>query len=126
MPTIDNLKLVSMENAHEIIPKYIADNNIIIGSYEDMMDSVLKMIKEKHFFNMDKNILRGCLEDLTYMYCPGDDINKDRVLAMLEPSDDEDDSDDEIEVTDFLPEIQQLEKLVSDSDKEVDQEKKDS
>lgn len=73
---------------------------------------------------MDKNILRGCLEDLTYMYCPGDDINKDRVLAMLEPSDDEDDSDDEIEVTDFLPEIQQLEKLVSDSDKEVDEEKK--
>ena len=59
MPTIDNLKLVSMENAHEIIPKYIADNNIIIGSYEDMMESVLKMIKEKHFFNMDKNILRG-------------------------------------------------------------------
>ena len=88
------------------------------------MDVVLKMIKEKHFFNMDKNILRGCLEDLTYMYCPGDDINIDRVLAMLEPSDDEDDSDDEIEVTDFLPEIQQLEKLVSDSDKEVDEEKK--
>ena len=50
-----------------------------------MMESVLKMIKEKHFFNMDKNILRGCMEDLTYMYCPGDDINKDRVLGMLEP-----------------------------------------
>ena len=97
MPTIDNLKLVSMENAHEIIPKYIADNNIIIGSYEDMMDSVLRMIKERHFFNMDKNILRGCMEDLTYMYCPGDDVNKDRVLGMLEPSDDEDESDGEDE-----------------------------
>ena len=51
------------------------------------------MIKAKYFFNMDKNILRGCLEDLTYMYCPGDDVNKDRVVSMLEPSDDEDDGD---------------------------------
>ena len=48
---------------------------------------------------------------------------------MLEPSDDEDDDDDdddELEVTDFLPEIRQINNLVSDSDKEVDQEKKDS
>tara|TARA_Y100000996_G_C22140908_1_gene486212 strand:+ start:54 stop:431 length:378 start_codon:yes stop_codon:yes gene_type:complete len=121
---ITELILVTLDNVHELLPAYIAEKNIIISGYDDIMDVVLKMIKEKHFFNMDKNILRGCLEDLTYMYCPGDDINKDRVLAMLEPSDDEDDSDDEIEVTDFLPEIQQLEKLVSDSDKEVDEEKK--
>ena len=121
---ITELILVTLDNVHELLPAYIAEKNIIISGYDDIMDVVLKMIKEKHFFNMDKNILRGCLEDLTYMYCRGDDINKDRVLAMLEPSDDEDDSDDEIEVTDFLPEIQQLEKLVSDSDKEVDEEKK--
>ena len=115
MPTIDNLKLVSMENAHEIIPKYIADNNIIIGSYEDMMDSVLKMIKEKHFFNMDKNILRGCMEDLTYMYCPGDDINKDRVLGMLEPSDEEDESeDDDEDERIIIPKIKQDTLVVSD------------
>ena len=44
---------------------------------------------------MDKNILRGCLEDLTYMYSSEDDVNKDRVVAMLEPSDDEDEDDDE-------------------------------
>ena len=121
---ITELILVTLDNVHELLPAYIAEKNIIISGYDDIMYVVLKIIKEKHFFNMDKNILRGCLEDLTYMYCPGDDINKDRVLAMLEPSDDEDDSDDEIEVTDFLPEIQQLEKLVSDSDKEVDEEKK--
>ena len=89
-----SLTLVTLENAHEIIPKFIADNNIIIGSYEDTMNVILKMISAKHFFNMDKNILRGCLEDLTYMYSPGDDVNKDRVVAMLEPSDDEDDDDD--------------------------------
>ena len=46
-----------MDNAHEMIPKYISDNNIMIGSYDDMMDTVLRMIKQKHFFNMDKNIV---------------------------------------------------------------------
>ena len=55
MTTIEDLILVTIENSHEIIPKYIKDNNIIIGSYEDMMDTILKMIKGKHFFNMDKN-----------------------------------------------------------------------
>jgi len=90
-----SLTLVTLDNAHEIIPKFIADNNIIIGSYEDTMNVILKMISEKYFFNMDKNILRGCLEDLTYMYSPRDDVNKDRVVAMLEPSDDEDDDDDD-------------------------------
>ena len=63
MPITD-LKLVTLENAHELIPAYISEKNIIIGGYEDIMDVVLRMIKEKHFFNMDKNILRGCLEDL--------------------------------------------------------------
>ena len=65
---------------------------------------------------MDKNILRGCMEDLTYMYCPGDDVNKDRVLGMLEPSDDEDeeddDSDDEESVT--IPSIKRNSLVISD------------
>ena len=90
-----SLKLVTMENVHEILPTFIEDNKIIINSYDDISNVILKMIREKYFFSMDKNILRGCLEDLTYMYCPGDDINKDRVMSMLEPSDEEDESDDE-------------------------------
>ena len=94
MPSIQNLKLVTIENMHILIPEFINENQIIIGGYEDIMNVVLQMIKAKYFFNMDKNILRGCLEDLTYMYCPGDDVNKDRVVSMLEPSDDEDDDDD--------------------------------
>lgn len=98
MPTIQNLKLVTIENMHILIPEFINENQTIIGGYEDIMNVVLRMIKAKYFFNMDKNILRGCLEDLTYMYCPGDDVNKDRVVSMLEPSDDEDDDmDDGIE-----------------------------
>jgi hypothetical protein len=93
-----SLTLVTLDNAHELIPKFIERNNILIGCYEDMMDVILKMIEQKNFFNMDKNILRGCMEDLTYMYSPSDDVNKDRVTSMLEPSDDEDeDEDDESE-----------------------------
>jgi len=93
MPSLDNLTLVTTENMHTLIPNFINENQIIIGSYDDMMDVILRMLKSKYFFNMDKNILRGCLEDLTYMCCPGDDLNKDRVTSMLEPSDDEDDDD---------------------------------
>ena len=97
MPQINNLTLVTLDNIHQIIPDFIISNEIIITSYEDMMETVMTMIRNKHLFNMDRNILRSCLEDLTYMYCPGDDVNKDRILGMLEPSDDEDDDEDEEE-----------------------------
>ena len=100
MPTLNNLKLVTTENMHILIPQFINENQIIISGYDDMMEVILRMIKAKYFFNMDKNLLRGCLEDLTYMYCPGDDVNKDRVVSMLEPSDDEDD-DDEMGIEDI-------------------------
>jgi len=92
---MSSLKLVTLDNAHELIPQYISEKKLMIGSYEDMMNVVLSMIRDKYFFNMDKNILRGCLEDLTYMFTPGDDVNKDRVVAMLEPSDSESEDDDE-------------------------------
>jgi len=97
MPQINNLTLVTLDNIHQIIPDFIISNEIIITSYEDMMETVMTMIRNKHLFNMDRNILRSCLEDLTYMYCPGDDVNKDRILGMLEPSDDEDDDEDDEE-----------------------------
>ena len=41
----------------QLIPQYITDNEIKIGSYDDMTNVILSMIKEKHFFNMDKNIV---------------------------------------------------------------------
>ena len=91
MTTIIDLKLVTIDNVHEMIPNYIHENKIIITDYEDMINIVLDMIKNKHFFNMDKNFLRGCMEDLTYMYSPNDIVNKDRIVQILEPSDDEDD-----------------------------------
>ena len=91
MTTIIDLKLVTIDNVHEMIPNYIFENKLSVNDYEDMINIVLDMIKNKHFFNMDKNILRGCMEDLTYMYSPNDIVNKDRIVQILEPSDDEDD-----------------------------------
>ena len=94
MPQV-TLRLVTIDNYHEIIPKYITEKQIIISDYDDMTNCVLKMITEGYCFNMDKNLLRGFLEDLTYMFSPNDDKNKDRIVNMLEESDDSDsDSDD--------------------------------
>jgi hypothetical protein len=84
-------KLVTILNFHEIIPKYIDDNKIIISEYDDMSETILRMMRAKYCFNMDKNLLRGFLEDLTYMYSPNDDKNKDRIINMLEESDSDDD-----------------------------------
>ena len=86
--------LVTVENYHEIIPHYIKENKIIISEYEDMTKCILRMIRESYYFNMDKNLLRSFLEDMTYMYSPNDEKNEDRIISMLEESDDEDESDD--------------------------------
>ena len=96
MPTINDVSLVTIDNIHIAIPDFISQNNILISGYEDMVDVVLRMIQSHIFINIDKDLLRSFLEDFAYMYCPGDDINKDRVVSMLEASDDEDDDDDEL------------------------------
>ena len=49
------------------------------------------MIKEGYVFNFNRDLLRSMMEDLTFMYCPGDDLNKGRVLVQLAPSSDEGD-----------------------------------
>jgi hypothetical protein len=103
-----SLTLVTMDNVHELIPSFIENNKIMIGSYEDISEVILQMIRAKYFFSMDKNILRGCLEDLTYMYCPGDDVNKDRVMSMLEPSDEEESDSDEEEDFNQLDFLKQM------------------
>ena len=101
--------LVTISNYHEAITGYIADNEIIINEYDDMTETILRMIREKYCFNMDKNLLRGFLEDLTYMYSPQDEKNKDRIVNMLEESDDEDsDDDDENEDPEQMAKMMQM------------------
>ena len=112
MPKITDLTLVTVENIHEVIPTFIIERQIIIASYEDMVDVVLEMVKNRHLFNMDRELLRTIMEDLTYMYCPGDDINKERIMGQLEASDDEDDLDED--ELDDIPSQVKVDTLVSD------------
>ena len=112
MPKITDLTLVTVENIHEIIPAFIIDGQILISSYDDMVDVVLELVKNRHLFNMDRELLRTIMEDLTYMYCPGDDINKARVMGQLEASDDEDDDTDD-DMEDMPPQVK-VDTLVSD------------
>ena len=115
MPKITDLTLVTVENIHEVIPAFIIEKQILISSYEDMVEVILEMVKNKHLFNMDRELLRTIMEDLTYMYCPGDDINKERVMELLAASDDEDDEDDEDDMEDMPPQVK-VDTLVSDID----------
>ena len=49
-----------------------------------MKSCILKMIRDDYLFNLDRDRLRDAMEDLTYMYSPNDDVNKDRVGKGLE------------------------------------------
>ena len=111
MPKITDLKLVTIENIHELLPSFIIERQLLISSYDDMMDVVLEMVKSRHIFTMDRDLLRSIMEDLTYMYCPGDDINKERVIMQLAPSSDEEDDEDDDD--DEFPQIK-VNTLVSD------------
>src|SRR6056300_442170 len=103
MPSIRDLTLVTVENFHIVVPEFLNSHKILITSYEDMMEAIAQMVQEKHLFNMDRDLLRSMMEDLTFMCCPGDDINKERVMLQLAPSDDEDgDSEDE---SDMPPQV---------------------
>ena len=89
-----DLKIVSIEELHSSIRTFIVDSKTIIGDYEDMKSLILTMIKAGYMFNMDRDRLRDAMEDLTFMLCPDDDANKDRVERGLEYDDDSDDSED--------------------------------
>jgi len=92
----ENINIVTTDNLHKSILQFIKGGEIIIGEYDDMKDCILKMIRACYFFNMDRDRLRDAMEDITFMLCPTDDINKDRVSRGLEYEySDEEDSDDE-------------------------------
>ena len=86
--------IVSSDELHKSICLFIQDSKTIIGDYEDMKLLVLNMIMAGYMFNMDRDRLRDAMEDITFMLCPDDDANKDRVERGLEY--DDNDSDDDI------------------------------
>ena len=89
------LKIVKQDTVYETIHSYISESSKSVTNYEDMIEVVLDMIREGHCFLMDRDILRDCLETLTFMYEPNDDMNKDRVvLQLIDIDDDEDDGEE--------------------------------
>jgi len=94
-----DLKVTCCDELHSSISRFINDTKTIIGDYEDMKAVILLMIKSGYMFNMDRDRLRDAMEDITFMLCPDDDANKDRVERGLEYEDgeydDEDDDDDD-------------------------------
>ena len=91
------LKVVGVDELHNTIRDFIVESNTIIGDYEDMKSLILNMVKAGYMFNMDRDRLRDAMEDITYMLCPDDDANRDRVERGLEYDDDETDDMDEID-----------------------------
>ena len=104
MPPIRNITQVTLDNLHEVIPEYIHGNNIIIQNYDDMKEVYLGMLRDRYLFTIDRDILAHSLIDLTYMFAPGDDVNKDNVLdtISLEEDDDDDEDDDEDDINDMV------------------------
>jgi hypothetical protein len=83
-----DIKVITVDNLHQTLATFIDDGKHIIGEYEDMKEVILLMIKAGYMFGMDRDRLRDAMEDITYMLCPDDDANKDRVSRGLEYEDD--------------------------------------
>ena len=69
------LTTVTPEYLYETIDTYVTTKKIKIHTYEEMIDTVLKMMKGGYCFPFDRDILRDAMESLTFMYCPGDEMN---------------------------------------------------
>ena len=99
-----DIKVISTENIHECVCKFIDETGTIIGDYDDMKDLVLTMIRAGYMFSGDRDRLRDAMEDITYMLCPDDDANRDRVEKGLEYDEEDgasdDDDEDDIRVED--------------------------
>ena len=104
------LKVIDIEKLHNSIRDFIVDSKTIIGDYEDMKKCILQMIKAGYMFNMDRDRLRDAMEDITFMLCPDDDANRDRVERGLEYDDSEDDEED-LDVEDEVEDIGDVSEL---------------
>ena len=100
-----NITEVTLENFSETITKYISDKCIKITDIDSMIETYISMLSDHYLFKLDRDLLKDMLVDLTYMYAPNDDANKDRVLFHLVGSDSDSDSDDE---ADFMRKITDL------------------
>ena len=116
-----DLKVLTVENLHTTIFTFIEEGSHIIGDYNDMKEIILLMIRAGYVFNLDRDRLRDAMEELTYMLCPEDDINKDRVIKGLEyeDTDSEDDYDDADEDEDLEVEDVEVEDIDDDGIEDI-------
>tara|TARA_B100000575_G_C23140086_1_gene663233 strand:- start:1519 stop:1935 length:417 start_codon:yes stop_codon:yes gene_type:complete len=112
MAPIRNITQVTIDNLHELIPEYIHNNKTIIQNYDDMKEVYLSMLRDRYLFTLDRDILVNCLTDLTYMFAPGDELNKDAVLELLDYGDEEEEEDEEDDVV-----VQEVEEAWNDEEK---------
>ena len=90
-----DIKTVTLENFNQTMTKYIDEKSIKITDIDSMIETYMGMIENRYLFTFDRDLLKDMLVDLTYMYSPNDDANKDRVLFHLVGSDSDDDDDDD-------------------------------
>ena len=90
-----NITEVTLDNFSETVTKYISDKCIKITDIDSIIETYLSMLGDHYLFKFDRDLLKDMLVDLTYMYSPNDDANKDRVLYHLVGSDDDDDDSED-------------------------------
>ena len=115
---LNPVPMFSDMTSRELSKRDLYRENILTkqGVGEDMIDMILTMIRGGYCFNVDRERLRDAMEDITYMLCPEDDINKDRVSKGLEY--DEEDSEDYSE--DDIYEMDNKDDNKDDKDDEIE------
>ena len=102
-----NITEITLENFSETITKYISDKCIKITDIDSMIETYISMLGDHYLFKFDRDLLKDMLVDITYMYSPNDDANKDRVLSLLVGSDSDSEDEDE-DGSDFMRKITNL------------------
>ena len=107
--------VITIDNLHSNIFSYIKENSIEISEYEDMKETILKMIREGCMFNMDRDRLRDAMEDITYVINSTDVVNKDRVARGLEYDEDSDkDEEDYMDDNEIIKIMKKIDKRLDD------------
>ena len=92
-----SLKKVTSEDVYDTIHNFVIQSGEAIVDYEGMVEIVLTMIQKGYCFTVDRDTLRDAMECLTFMYCPSDDMNRDRVVQQLVDEGDESDEESDEE-----------------------------
>ncbi len=117
-----NITEVTLDNFSDTITKYISDKCIKITDIDSMIETYISMLNDHYLFKFDRDLLKDMLVDMTYMYSPNDDANKDRVLFHLVGSDSDSDSEDESDIMRKITDITENLRNSEDNEDNEDEE----